>query len=115
MAVSISEQCEVIWFLIGEGELNMDSYQGMGSFYGEYCLVRTTGAKVFVKGGKRYQISITIVAQTFLVKPRKSLKISLKKFWNTHRIVQICLPKTFHLHLRENFRFHSDNEVKEAV
>ncbi|GFU16816.1 hypothetical protein TNCV_923191 [Trichonephila clavipes] len=36
----------------------------MGSVYGDHCLVRTIGAKVFVKGSKRYQISKTIPVQT---------------------------------------------------
>ncbi|GFW94736.1 hypothetical protein TNCV_4247761 [Trichonephila clavipes] len=52
-------------------DLNAGNYWRMGSVYDEYCLVRTIDAKVFVKGGKGYQISMTMPAQMSLVKPRQ--------------------------------------------
>ncbi|GFT21016.1 hypothetical protein TNCV_2581431 [Trichonephila clavipes] len=92
MDASIWEQCELVWFLNEEAELNAGNYQRMCSVYSENCLVRTIGAKVFVKGSKRYQISKTIPTQMCLVKPRQSCKNLVEKCWNTHRTDRICLP-----------------------
>ncbi|GFW17133.1 hypothetical protein TNCV_2762571 [Trichonephila clavipes] len=54
MDAPISKQCAaVVWFLIAEGELNVGNNKRMESVYDEHCLFPTTGAKVFVKDGRR--------------------------------------------------------------
>ncbi|GFV40372.1 hypothetical protein TNCV_3127701 [Trichonephila clavipes] len=54
-------------------------YQRMGAVDGEHCLVRTIGANVFVKGGKRYHISMTMPVKTCPLKSRQPLKNSFEK------------------------------------
>ncbi|GFW89755.1 hypothetical protein TNCV_4069541 [Trichonephila clavipes] len=71
METSKSVQCEVVWILIAEGELDASIYQPMRVVYGELCLVWTIGAKAFVKDYKRYQILMTMPVETSPVKPRQ--------------------------------------------
>ncbi|GFY13849.1 hypothetical protein TNCV_986211 [Trichonephila clavipes] len=56
-------------------------------------------------------------AQTSLVKPKMALQNFVEKFWDSHREVRICFPEIFppFFHLRRALRFHSSNDVKEAM
>ncbi|GFT74563.1 hypothetical protein TNCV_3033191 [Trichonephila clavipes] len=64
---------------IVEDKLDVGIYQRMGAVYGEHCLVRTIGTNVFVKGGKRYHISMTMPVKTCPLKSRQPLKNSFEK------------------------------------
>ncbi|GFV58885.1 hypothetical protein TNCV_1825931 [Trichonephila clavipes] len=56
-------------------------------------------------------------AQTSSVKHRPRLKNSVEKCWNTYRTVQTFLPEIFYTFfpLKRALRFHSDEEMKEAM
>ncbi|GFV25131.1 hypothetical protein TNCV_591971 [Trichonephila clavipes] len=103
MDASISEQCVGVWFVTAEYELNASNYKRMRSVYSEHCFGRTSSAKGFMKGLKRYHIFMTMPAQTSLLKASlTTLKQFVAKCWNTHRTVQICFPEHF-FHFREHY------------
>ncbi|GFX82571.1 hypothetical protein TNCV_2167191 [Trichonephila clavipes] len=58
--------------------MDVGIYQRMGSVYYEHCLVRTIGANIYVKGGKRYQITMKILAEASAVNPRQPENNTMK-------------------------------------
>ncbi|GFT54364.1 hypothetical protein TNCV_2727011 [Trichonephila clavipes] len=62
----------------GKGELEAGIYQRMRAAYGEHSLFQTIDADVLIKGDKRYQISMTMSAQSSPMKPRQPKKSPLK-------------------------------------
>ncbi|GFV62323.1 hypothetical protein TNCV_1131061 [Trichonephila clavipes] len=100
---------QFVYFLVVECELD-PGISEMGS------LLRAPFSSNRSQGGKQYQISVTMPAPTPTKQPRHLKKMFLKSVEApTIKSGFGCLKSSsLFIHLRE-LRFHSNNEVKEAM